>query len=187
MKILVVDDNRENLEAAVQQLSDEHEVETASSFVEAARRLNGRHVSVGDYGKLEEFGPVEFDAVLLDLFMPGEPTGAYGSYGNVTFVKDVPYGFVLALRALQCGVKFVAIATDTNHHTGELPSALDLVVFPWPGNEEGHPMPFFQFGEGRLLVVEAPNTDRYDGRGPKDWARVLRWVTDGEIRENEEE
>ena len=113
----------------------------------------------------QELPPVPFDAVLLDLNMPAEKTASCMAGGE----GEVPYGFILALRAVQCGVKYVGIITDANHHSGPLTAALDLICPAYWQTDESQPV--FRIGETRLVIAHAP-FEKGDGE-VKDWGRLL--------------
>ncbi len=113
----------------------------------------------------QKLPPVPFDAVLLDLNMPAEKTASCMAGGE----GEVPYGFILALRAVQCGVKYVGIITDANHHSGPLTAALDLICPAYWHTDEDQPI--FRIGETRLVIAHAPFEE---GDGVvKDWGRLL--------------
>ncbi len=176
MKILVVEDSQTHREAAKRQLA-EHEVTVVKSFVIASELLHG-HEGVAVGGRTHEeytpplvmpayenLLPVSFDAVLLDLNMPAEKTASCMAGGE----GEVPYGFILALRAVQCGVKYVGIITDANHHSGPLTAALDLICPAYWHEDENQPI--FRIGETRLVIAHTP-FEKGDGE-VKDWERLL--------------
>ncbi|MBU1180445.1 hypothetical protein KJ885_05885 [Patescibacteria group bacterium] len=153
MKILVIDDKEMHRESARETLAD-HELTIASSFDEAielmkenvdeekvkrllkeagfeeephylkaSKEVRKAYWQTKDQAEKESTPPFPFDAVLTDLQMPMSRKTlrpeAY-NYGEL-----VPYGFVLALRAALRGAKFVAVATDTDHHLGAMSASLD--------------------------------------------------------------
>ncbi|MDH5442340.1 MAG: hypothetical protein OEX08_01930 [Candidatus Nomurabacteria bacterium] len=132
MKILVIDDNPQNIQAAEEQLGADHELTLCSSYDEAQEYLTQvegdvqYHAKRGDsyFAHFWEKGDPWFDVVLTDLFMPPSSSGQ-GS----TEAGQVPYGFVFALAALRRGTKNVAIVTDGNHHDSPLLWAMDLIGF----------------------------------------------------------
>jgi CheY-like chemotaxis protein len=67
--------------------------------------------------------PFSFEVVLTDMMMPmSQKTLATGVF---KWDEQVPYGFIIALRAALVGAKFVAMVTDTNHHQGAMSAAID--------------------------------------------------------------
>lgn len=112
----------------------------------------------------------DFDAVLVDMMMPMDrDTLAPGVFNHN---EQVPYGFVLALRACQAGAKFVAMVTDTNHHKGALSAALDNLgscYYSWFED-------LFEINGARSLFIHAPFVEDGDA---KDWGRVLEHLVNG--------
>lgn len=100
MRILVIDDNLKNLEAAKKQLGDDHELVLCSSYEQAEMELT--HVSnVGydshEYGEHYKEGKPRYDLVITtDLFLPPHTIGV-----KPDSIKDeVPYGLPFALAAI---------------------------------------------------------------------------------------
>ena len=167
MRILIVDDTATQLDLAKQLLKD-HEITTASGWSAAKRLLTS--------GSRKYDNPNVFDVVLTDLMMPGEEEGL-GKYDHVG--KLVPYGFNVAMLALRCGVKKVALVSngqgdDGNHHQHPVLWACD-------------DLNGFKF-EGRLMFFtgyQCPHMDedREEVKGIdspyhlKDWGKVLADLT----------
>lgn len=71
-----------------------------------------------------------YEAVLLDLLMPATST-AMGDKGQRFVGQLMPYGYSLALYAIQEGAPRVGILTETNHHEHPMSAALDpLDMYP---------------------------------------------------------
>lgn len=103
LRILVVDDSPVHRAAAQQQLVG-HEVTLAADYAEGQERI-----LIG-----------EFDVVMVDLHLPsGELWGLNGQHDSV------PVGTILALLAIQRGVKHVGVLTDANHHADFASASLD--------------------------------------------------------------
>lgn len=167
VRILVVDDTPAQLDLAKLLLRD-HEVTFVSSWAEAKRLL------MSDKG--EYSNPHTFDVVLTDLMMPGEVVGLAKSD---QVGKPVPYGFNVAMLALRCGVKKVAVVSngqgdDGNHHQHPILWACDVL--------NG-----FNF-EGRLMFftgyscphMDESRTEVGGVKSPyylKDWNAVLARLT----------
>src|SRR3989344_5957034 len=111
MKILVIEDKEIHRSSAVETLAG-HNVTIAASFEEGIDLLKGEDT-------------ITFETVLVDMMMPAGKTGAAG--GNCNPDEQVPYGFVIALRAALRGAKYVAMVTDTNHHKSAMSAALDCL------------------------------------------------------------
>jgi CheY-like chemotaxis protein len=154
LRVLVVDDSRAHLAAAVEQLSADHEVTTTDSYEEA----------------LEKIRAETYDAVLSDLMMPAEPH-ALGTEGLKHLGHPVAIGFVVALCAARAGVQMVAVITDANHHNHPMSAALD---FLGPANWHHGGTPPFQVNGARVIVAHAPLL--LDGR--KDWKTALAALAD---------
>jgi hypothetical protein len=117
------------------------------------------------------------DVALLDLFLPmSKITISPSTYED----ELVPYGFVLSLRAALVGVKYIAVATDVNHHEDALSAAFDELGIGngvddgfnayWPREDEGEIFkPNCVINDAKALFVHAPKRDGV----VKDWERVL--------------
>ena len=68
--------------------------------------------------------PFPYEVVLLDLLMPATRT-AMGGVGERLVGQLMPYGYSLALYAIQQGAPRVGILTDMNHHHHPMSAALD--------------------------------------------------------------
>jgi CheY-like chemotaxis protein len=143
------------------------------TFDRAQRVANARSVT-----------PLAFEAVLVDMMMPmSEATLAPD-----VWVPDeqVPYGFILVLKAALRGARFVAMVTDTNHHEGAMSAALDhLGPGYYPDNDDQPPFaPNFVINGAKVMFVHAPFCrdddgeflgESTDGRQSriKDWGIIL--------------
>lgn len=110
LKILVVEDNPIHQEAAKKQLNN-YDVTIMKSFTEFFNAVR-QGVELSDY-----------DVVLTDVKLPSPQDGGRGEVEAAT-------GFVVALKALQEGVKMVGIITDVNHHEDVYGKAMDLWMGP---------------------------------------------------------
>ncbi len=142
MKILLVDDSLANRRAGKRQLeADGHEVVTTCEYVEALRLV-----------KTETF-----DVALLDLLMPAESL-MLGPDARAEHVgRETAIGFPLVLT-MAMNVKFIAVATATNHHNHPMSAAVD-----W----------FY----GRTVIVDGARVRIMHSpmvEGAKDWAEVLQ-------------
>ncbi|MBP7831713.1 MAG: response regulator [Candidatus Pacebacteria bacterium] len=109
--ILVVDDNKSNLQNAENQFKNKNvNLITCHLFSAAAVMIKNK----------------KFDIVLTDMMLPGEAEGI--SSDNPQIGKDTPYGLVLSIAAKNAGVPYVAIVTDINHHAGPIPWAIDQIL-----------------------------------------------------------
>lgn len=160
MRILVIDDDQANRDAAVAQLIG-HEVVTAATYDqgvdhfkvkyddENVERLLAERGFVkkegpswdADYNKAEEAAkqesiiPCDFDAVLVDLLMPAS-RHTQGPKGMPFVGQEMPIGIFLVLLAAKSGAKHVALLTDTDHHSHPASACLDPFAYG-PINIEG--------------------------------------------------
>jgi len=100
MKILVIDDTQKHLDSAVKTLEG-HDVTLCTSYDEALELLEPKKETP------------YWDAVLCDLLMPA----GRDAQGSDKYVgQEMPVGWSLALVAAMRGTKYVAVASDMNHH-----------------------------------------------------------------------
>lgn len=117
MKILVVDDNQINLNAAAAQLAG-HDLILVDDYEKAQYLING-----SPWSKTEK---ESFDAVLVDLLMPATGLGSV-SDDNPLVGREMPVGVFLALLAIKNNVKYVAVFTDSNHHDHPASTCFDAI------------------------------------------------------------
>ena len=146
MRILIVDDNQEQLTAAKEQLGSEHELVTMSRYEEAenilARVLRGEEPP--------------FDAVLTDLLMPAPRLDACRSSNIIG--QEMPIGTTLAFLALRAGTNKVAVVSNMNHHKHPASAALDPFLHP------------FRLGDCVILLT---NCHLVWHTETKDWSHAL--------------
>ena len=118
MRILVIEDNPEHIESAIQTLRDK-DLTIIDNVAEAC-------------DKMKNLSWVrEFDAVLTDLMLP------IGDYrGTLHFdIKDrteqIPAGLVFAIRAKNAGVEHVGICTDSTRHNSVICAMLEIIGTVW--------------------------------------------------------
>ena len=161
MKILIIDDNPDNIESSKQQ---------TSLFEEAGHSVT----VIEDFAKAFSilYKPFDFDIGLFDLWMP------INSWkGSMTIYRDdwnpvynnnkpeqLPSGLVFALKFLQQNKK-VGIVTDSNHHLDWICAMLDLISVY---SQKDTPQNVYYF-EARGFRL--PNPD-YDVN-IKDWFAVF--------------
>jgi len=151
MRILVVEDKEMHRKSAEETLVG-HELTIVKSFDEAMKLMSTRidednvlrllteagfperpsnkdedrwrsYYDIREDARKKSTIPFGFDTVLTDMMMPmSRSTLASGVY---RYQEQVPYGFIIALKAALCGAKFVAMVTDTNHHQGAMSAAID--------------------------------------------------------------
>lgn len=105
--------------------------------------------------------PFPFEVVLTDMMMPMSYAKLAPTACNVR--GEVPYGFILALRAVMCGAKFVAMVTDSNHHDGPMTAALDLIGEPYYGGYEANnpgELNVFNVNGAKVVFVHSPFIER---------------------------
>ena len=146
MKILVIDDKKENRVAAREKFA-EHEITTIGSYDKAIRLINrevdpydvymalGRHwngiginCDSAFMFKEKELKPkFDFDIVLVDLMMPASDY-SMGDNREHSRRESMPYGFPLMIKiAMKHSkrVKAIAIVSDVNHHNHAMSATLD--------------------------------------------------------------
>lgn len=193
MKILVVEDKQMHRDAALETLAG-HDVTVVRGFDEAMKLLQPWTTDEATVDRLlVEAGFPEapgrgseridaymtakkaayaqarvgfsFDAVLTDMMMPmSRDKLAPGIFRSQ---EQVAYGFIIALRAAQCGAKFVAMLTDTNHHQGAMSAALDHLSGPsyqgcWP----------LQIDGAKVVFVHAPFIKEVVGKKDCTWCKA---------------
>lgn len=161
MKILVIDDTQVHLDAAIQQLSEGHDLTVCSSHEEADKLLQTRYAkkwrdcaannerqgmsrdAAYKAASLEEKESEipYWDAVLTDLLMPAGSM-AQGKEGEEYVGQEMPVGWSLALRAAKMGAKYVAVVTDMDHHHHPASAMLDWI--------NGH---VFSIDSARMLLT----------------------------------
>jgi len=104
---------------------------------------------------------IPFDAVLTDVMIPKGGYECMSDKGRalVAKQKEMPYGPVIALRALQIGIKKVGVLTQGNHHD-------DPFVFAFDGLGK------FTLGDVEIFCGSGLDTPK----GVKDWAKLLSFL-----------
>jgi CheY-like chemotaxis protein len=141
LRILVVEDNPLHIESAKVLLA-EHSVTVVSGFDQALDEL--------------ERMP---DVVLTDCMIPkgGDRTMSPEGKRLAESQGPMPYGPIIALHAIQKGVKKVGIITSGNHHS-------DPFIFAFDGLNG--------FTAGDVKVVCTNRCE--NAKGAKDWAKLLK-------------
>jgi CheY-like chemotaxis protein len=119
MKILVVDDCVENIEAAKKQLGGEHELTCCGDYDEAESELVDKRVQ-GD--------GLVWDVALLDGVM------GVGKYDGVE--KEIVSGYSLSIFAAAIGVEKIAILSSSSHSSVEA-MAFNPAHYYFGGIEDG--------------------------------------------------
>lgn len=142
MKILLIDDNLRNRKAGRKQLE----------------KLGHEVVAICDYGEARKVASERrFDAALIDLLMPAEPT-TLGPGACAEWVgKEIAVGFPLILELSRWRIVKIAVATDTNHHNHPMSAIVD-----WFRDA------VLSVNGAKVLIMHCPMCQ--DG---KDWAMIL--------------
>ncbi len=150
MKILVIEDKEMHRKSAKLTLAG-HEVTIVDSYDKAMELLQPQ---------------MEFEVVLTDMMLPMSESGL--AYGIFKPSEEVPYGYVIALRAALHGAKFVAMVTDINHHQGAMSSAIDEL-----GNStyEETFTPNFVINGAKVMFVHTPFVQKLTKDVPCDRCR----------------
>ncbi|MDP3774758.1 MAG: hypothetical protein Q8Q85_10890 [Gemmatimonadales bacterium] len=122
MRILVIDDGTEHLEAARAQLGSAHDVVLAGTYDEGRELLRGQR---------------GFEVVLCDLLMPASGNMLGSKEGLRLVGQEMPIGIFLAILAAKNGAKYVGLLTDSDHHSHPASACLDAIQ-----RNEGHPDAF---------------------------------------------
>ncbi len=148
MKILVFDDSQTNRDAARAQLKN-HDLTVVGTYDEAQKLLTTH----------------KFDVVLTDLLVPA----SHQSQGSEEFVgKEMPVGiFIALLAAVKTRAKYVAVFTDTDHHSHPASACFDIF-----NRSESFPKPFTVEGSKVLLSNARKWINMYD---PQDLSKVLEY------------
>jgi len=168
MKILVVDDNETHRNAAKAQLGKENEVTVASEYSEAQKLLG-----YGDYSlPLAERNQHSFDAVLVDLLMPGPQEQQADKWKGSD--ETMAAGTFLAVLAGKNGAKLVGLLTDTDHHHSPASECIDAIQ-----QQEGSPSPFTI---NEATVVFSNNRNWIGNFDPNDLGLELKWNDEKGVR-----
>lgn len=183
LKVLVIDDDHDHQQSARETLT-EHDLTVCCTVEEAFEILthNGHLVLRREGDRVRERLvydiPWPYDAVLTDLWMPlpkrerscfmgVNMVNAYeDGLGVIDHPAMAPVGAFFALQAVNLETPFVAIVTDTNHHDDRLACLTDM----FNGYGDG---PYFGEGSRLCRVYRFAKRSYHDGRGRKDWGKVL--------------
>lgn len=164
LKILVVDDSRDQRTAARIQLKD-HDITVAGSYDEGRELLQYRH---------------RFEVVLVDLLLPASSLFIdMGTEGRPMSLvgQEMPVGIFLALLAAKNGAKYVAVFTDSDHHSHPASACFDAF-----NKGENQPIPLTVEGAKVLLCnnrswVENIRDDKHQIVGRiKYWHKLLDYL-----------
>ncbi len=166
VRILVVDDNLENLAKARRDFADKNVKLTCSPLFLVAADLISRDAS-------------RFDIVLTDLMMPGEARGVYKNSPEIG--QEVPYGLVLSILAKNKGIPHVAIMTNVNHHSGPIPWAMDSILGENQAINAFHGKDYLSVANKFLKIIDLPADEASETQLPKiiiagvntDFANIL--------------
>lgn len=199
MKILVFDDNASHRAAAEAQLKD-HDITVVGTYDEAQELLTPQLDYEKARGTLEkqfgDFNPYrsddeakkteyfaaekaakerattypDFDVVLSDLLVPASRQ-AQGPDGLALVGKEMPVGiFIGLLAAVRARAKYVAIFTDSDHHSHPASACFD--AFNRDGGGESSPTAFTVEGSKVLLSNTRNWVEKFD---PQDLSKVLKY------------
>lgn len=122
-KVLVIDDNPENRNLAMELLGKNHFVTLSSGFGEGLRLVRANH----------------YDVVLSDCQMPPETKHSPLSIDAIVIGQTVHNGIFLIFHATKCGAR-VAIVTDANHHNDWVSALFDDGDLHQPQEVNGQPV-----------------------------------------------
>lgn len=143
MRILLVDDSVRHRRAGIKDLTVlGHEVTAVGSYTDALRLAREQ----------------TFDVALIDMLMPAEAQTLGPAAIEQFLGAEIGIGFPMLMKLALCGVKKVAMATDTNHHAHPMSAAVD-----WFNGAE------LSINGARAFILHT----QLRSDGAKDWARVL--------------
>lgn len=196
MKILVVEDKGIHQESARQTLKGHH-ITIACDYKEAMNFLEDKidekklekllreipeelSLDLLDTKKMAKYWelrqkaeeqsiiPFPYEAVLTDLIMPKDANTSFEEH------KGVPYGFIIALKAVLRGTTFVAVVTDVYNHNNEIGCAIRGELGGCWGE---NPRPNFTMNQAKVFFISAPLFENNKGDNVKDWGKVLADLT----------
>ncbi len=140
MKILVVEDKEMHQNSARETLSG-HEVTIIDTFTTAMEKMDKNN----------------YDAVLTDMMLPMSNSNRLLTEESFKKEDEVPYGFIIALKAAACEAKYVAVVTDANHHHDAMSAALHYIGLPYGyGTFGGEKQQIFHVNGARVTFAHAP-------------------------------
>ncbi|MBM3191210.1 MAG: response regulator [Chlamydiae bacterium] len=143
MKILLLDDSPKHRKAGVKQLQElGHEVVALCEYVEAC--------------KLASEQP--FEVALLDLLMPAEQLQLGPDARKEWLGREISVGFPMVLELSRLGIKKIAVATDTNHHSHPMSAIVD-----WFDGK------VHSVNGAKVMIGHSP----MQSDGTKDWGKLL--------------
>lgn len=148
MKILLVDDSRKHRDAGVTDLTAlGHEVVTLKNYADVRDVVREQ----------------KFDAALIDLLMPSEPM-TLGGEGLEHLGEPFAVGYPLAVYLATKDIRYVAVATDTNHHNHPASAIMD-----WLSGES------ISINGCSVTLMHSP-MKTVGEKQVKDWPSVLKRV-----------
>jgi hypothetical protein len=119
LKILVVEDNKDNIKAAEALLAG-HETAIVSSYDQARSMLRIE-------GLEDVHNPHSFDVLLTDVMLPKGGYAMMGDEGKrvVDSQGIMPYGAYILFFAIENGIKRTGLITAGDHHSDPFVYALD--------------------------------------------------------------
>ena len=161
MKILLIEDNQNHIDAAIAQLVG-HELTIRKSWKELMEFTPDSHGYPEFISKPEIHIEVMkgFDMVLTDINIPG-------ILDSDKSEPEAPIGMAIILRTAEAGVKYIGAITDKGHHNDALTKAFDMWCY--------HQKPF-QIGDSKIIIRDDFMKSGDKGR-QKDWSRMYDFLT----------
>jgi CheY-like chemotaxis protein len=165
VKILVVEDKQENIEAAIEQLQG-HDVDIATDYHTASRKI---------MGKFRQTEPT-YDVVITDLFIP-YTTKDWGPVLDKNRCDASPksFGYNLLLLAVAQQIPHIGLLTDTNHHQNVESAAIDELDFM---ANQGK----LKIGQSDVVVDLRDFGDPHYCQGVKNYKGALDHILKGNMR-----
>lgn len=132
MKILVVEDRQDQREAAEQQLAG-HEITFKNNLMD----FFPFKLFWSD-SERKDFSLAEYDMVLTDVNIPSP-------VDQGPMVIEGPTGLLVALKAIQSGVKYLGVISEISHHAIDpVAKGLDMWIFSEKAFETGKTKVFIE-------------------------------------------
>lgn len=123
MRILLVDDDHQNLDAWKKLLEHPKVAQTLWIKSKVSVDICSTFISAVDF-----LSQKKYDVVLTDMSMPVELSDTYRKRMHV---DQVPYWYVIVSAAKELGVRNIAIVTDSSHHSDPVSSSNSIVERHW--------------------------------------------------------
>ncbi len=169
LRVLIVEDNKDNILAAREQLK-EYQLTIVESFNDFVSEFNGtRYDQNWKEQRINSQAPEKskYDVVLTDLYFPIKAGKR----------PEDPLGYSVALIASAASTPYIGIVTSLNHHDGQLAETFDFLTTGGPDRRFMGEQKSYRLNESRLVLFD---DDDLGTRGTvKSWGRALESLIEG--------